>query len=138
MAGSGTRFMFRSAFIVACGITFALAASDRSEEAARVMMARTNAFAVPVSPSLGLTAEAVAGAAAEPLESLSSVDAVVITSLAEDGPAARAGVDIGDIALRINGLPIRGRVGLLTLLDHRGPARLEMLRHGVTRRITVG
>ncbi len=138
MAGSGTRFMVRGAFVVACGITLAFVASDRSAEAARIVMARSSFFAAPTAPGLGLTAEPIDAAIAQRMQMPAAANAVIITSLDEHGPAARAGIGIGDIALAINGLPITGPGGLLTLLGHRGPARLEMLRHGVTRRVSVG
>lgn len=138
MAGSGTRFMFRSAFFIACGITIGLVASDGSAVATRVVMARSPQLAPPAAQTLGLTAEAIDPLVAQRLRTPAAVNAAVITSLAAGGPAARAGIGIGDIAVAINGLPINNQLGLTALLVHRGPARLEMLRHGVTRRVNVG
>ena len=97
------------------------------------------AVAAPVPLArLGLTVEALDPAIAERVHLPPSTQGLVVTSLAFKGPAAAAGIRIGDIVQAIDGHSLAGSKGVKTLADHRGAAQLTVLRAGVTSVVPVG
>ena len=98
-----------------------------------------SAVAAPVPLArLGLTVEALDPAIAERVHVPPSTQGLVVTSLAFKGPAAAAGIRIGDIVQAIDGHSLAGSKGVRTLADHRGAAQLTVLRAGVTSVVPVG
>ena len=136
MAKSFGRFVGGVALMLASGTAVAYAAGGTHEVAARIaQMQGSDDVALG---TLGLTAEPLSGGVAAQLGMPAAASGAVVTSLAHNGPAARAGVLIGDVAVAINGKPIVGSAGLSALLDHRGRAELALLRDGVTRTVAIG
>lgn len=65
--------------------------------------------------------------------------ALAVVGLAEDGPAAKAGVLVGDVILAVGGSPVRSPVGLRAQLSDRvgQPVSLRLLRGGQTTEIEI-
>lgn len=65
-------------------------------------------------------------------ESLGQRRALVVVGLAEDGPAARAGLQVGDLILTVEGNPVRSPAGLRAQLAERAgeAVALGLLRGG--------
>ena len=68
-----------------------------------------------VRPLMGLSAQDVTPAVASRM-GLSVDEGIIITRVAGDGPAFDAGVEVGDVALKLDGVPISDMAGFLTLL----------------------
>ena len=68
-----------------------------------------------VRPLMGLSAQDVTPAVASRM-GLSVDEGIIITRVAGDGPAFEAGVEVGDVALKLDGVPISDMAGFLTLL----------------------
>ena len=68
-----------------------------------------------VRPLMGLSAQDVTPAVASRM-GLSVDEGIIITRVAEDGPAFEAGVEVGDVALKLDGVPISDMAGFLTML----------------------
>ena len=64
---------------------------------------------------------------------------VLVTSVADDAPAAGAGVLLGDVILALDGIPITGLEDLLAALATRAgtKAKLELLRAGARESVDV-
>jgi S1-C subfamily serine protease len=69
---------------------------------------------------------------AELRDQLGQGRALAVVGLAEDGPAARAGVLVGDVILAVGGTPVRSPAGLRALLADRvgQPVSVHLLRGG--------
>lgn len=122
--------------MLASGVAVAYAAGGTAEVAAR--LAQAGAGEAATLGTLGLTAESLSSAVAAQLGTPAAASGAVVTSLAHNGPAARAGVIIGDIVVAVDGRQIAGNAGVAALLDHRGKAKLALLRDGVTRTVAIG
>ena len=131
-------FALRLAILLAAGTTVAVAASDRGSAAARDAARLSIAAAEPWSRSLGITAEPLDHGWWTWLGLPFGITGAVITSIADNGPAARAGVGIGDIAIAIDDLPVDRASRIEALRNHHGPVRLALLRHGATKTIAIG
>ena len=68
-----------------------------------------------VRPLMGLSAQDVTPAVASRM-GLSVDEGIIITRVAGDGPAFEAGVEVGDVALKLDGVPISDMAGFLTML----------------------
>ena len=68
-----------------------------------------------VRPLMGLSAQDVTPAVASRM-GLSVDEGIIITRVAADGPAFEAGVEVGDVALKLDGAPISDMGGFLTML----------------------
>ena len=68
-----------------------------------------------VRPLMGLSAQDVTPAVASRM-GLSVDEGIIITRVAGDGPAFDAGVEVGDVALKLDGVPISDMAGFLTML----------------------
>ena len=68
-----------------------------------------------IRPLMGLSAQDVTPAVASRM-GLSVDEGIIITRVAGDGPAFEAGVEVGDVALKLDGVPISDMAGFLTLL----------------------
>jgi serine protease Do len=65
---------------------------------------------------------------------------VEVSSVAEDGPAAKAGIEKGDVVLEYNGTPVEGTVQFQRLVSETPPGRqvkLVVARGGSTQTITA-
>lgn len=65
---------------------------------------------------------------------------VLVSSVAEDGPAARAGVKDGDVVLEFNGTPVQGTVQFQRMVGETPPGRqvkLTVWRNGATQTVTA-
>jgi S1-C subfamily serine protease len=71
---------------------------------------------------------------AELRDRLGQSRALAVVGLAEDGPAAKAGVLVGDVILAIGGTPVRSPAGLRAQLGDRvgQPISVRLLRGGQT------
>ena len=127
-------FVIKLAVLLAGGATVAVAASDRSGDASLAALAAASG---PAAGSLGITAEPLDRGRWGWLGLPFGATGAVITSLADDGPAARAGVGIGDIAIAIDGRPVDRQSRIDALLGHRGPVQLAVMRDGVTRMVKI-
>lgn len=65
--------------------------------------------------------------------------ALAVVGLAEDGPAAKAGVLVGDVILAVGGNPVRSPMGLRAQLSDRvgQPVSVRLLRGGQTTEIEI-
>lgn len=65
--------------------------------------------------------------------------ALAVVGLAEDGPAAKAGVLVGDVILAVGGSPVRSPAGLRAQLSDRvgQPVTVRLLRGGHTTEIQI-
>jgi S1-C subfamily serine protease len=70
---------------------------------------RTEAAEIAVDAALGATIEPLDSATAERLGISPRDKGLVITSLGEKGPAARAGITAGDVIERIDGIPVHSQ-----------------------------
>jgi bifunctional DNase/RNase len=65
---------------------------------------------------------------------------VIVTEITEDGPADRAGLQKGDILVRLNRRPVQGMEDLRSVLDEKGASkaiRIEIYRNGKTRLLKI-
>ena len=92
------------------GIGFAI-----SSETARPIIESLIKHGKMVRPLMGLSAQDVTPAISSRM-GLSVDEGIVITRIAEDGPAFSAGLQVGDIALKLDGVPISDMGGFLTML----------------------
>ena len=92
------------------GIGFAL-----SSETAQPIIESLIKHGRVVRPLMGLSAQDVTPAIASRM-GLSVDEGIIITRVAADGPAFEAGVEVGDVALKLDGVPIPDMGSFLTLL----------------------
>jgi len=65
---------------------------------------------------------------------------VLITSVAEDGPAAKAGIKEGDVVIEYNGTPVQGTVQFQRLVGETPPGRqvkIVVWRNGASQSLTA-
>jgi serine protease Do len=65
---------------------------------------------------------------------------VLVSSVAEDGPAAKAGVKEGDVVLEFNGTPVQGTVQFQRMVGETPPGRqvkLTIWRNGASQTLTA-
>lgn len=76
---------------------------------------------------------------AELREQLGQGRALAVVGLAEDGPAAQAGMLIGDVILAVGGAPVRSSAGLRAQLADRvgQPVSVRLLRGGHTTELEI-
>lgn len=91
-------------------------------------------------PGIGIT---VANLTGEDAESIGSIPGVVIYSVTDDGPAARAGLKVGDVFLSVDGISISDKDDLVSYLSkcHVGDVVIFVInRDGkeITIKVTVG
>ena len=68
-----------------------------------------------VRPLIGLSAQDVTPAISSRM-SLSVDEGIIVTRIADGGPAFQAGLQVGDVALKLDGVPISDMAGFLTML----------------------
>jgi serine protease Do len=71
---------------------------------------------------------------------LARAEGALVSSVEVDGPAARAGIEVGDVILRVDGRPIAGSGELPRVVAELRPGRayvLQISRNGVRRDVTV-
>jgi serine/threonine-protein kinase len=72
------------------------------------------------------------------LKSAARLNGLLVKSVSPDSPAARAGVEVGDLILSADGQPLRSRLeweAVQTGVRFDRPVSLELLRGGMTRRV---
>jgi S1-C subfamily serine protease len=128
---AGRRGRIAAALLVgvsACALAFALVErqaglvrpADRGEEAGAVVAQR-----------VGATVERLDGGTARSLGISPRERGLVVTSLAMNGPAARAGIRPSDVILRIGAIPVASRAAAAAALQHaRPPVTLTLNRRG--------
>ncbi len=65
---------------------------------------------------------------------------VIIQRVLDDGPAHKAGVEVGDIILSVNGEGVKNTIHLIELISHIQPgkkAKLKILRQGKSIKLTI-
>jgi predicted metalloprotease with PDZ domain len=125
-----------AALIVGVAVGYDVAERQASAERADPpSVARSDAMGLT---KLGLTGEPLTAPTARRLNLPTSTEGLVVTSLASHGPAARAGLRVGDIVKAVNGRPLTGTHGLREVADSNGPAELTILRGDVTSTMEVG
>lgn len=88
---------------------------------------------------LGISVQDVSPEHARAFE-LEKAHGALITSVGENGPADRAGLQIGDIILKFNGKEVANTEELVRAVSGAAPgsgAKLQVWRHGAIREITV-
>lgn len=71
---------------------------------------------------------------------LARAEGALVSSVEVDGPAARAGIEVGDVILRVDGRPIAGSRELPRVVAELRPGRsyvLQISRNGVRRDVSV-
>ncbi|MBI1907296.1 MAG: Do family serine endopeptidase [Rhodocyclales bacterium] len=71
---------------------------------------------------------------------LARAEGALVSSVEADGPAARAGIEVGDVILRVDGRPIAGSRELPRVVAELRPGRsyvLQISRNGVRRDVSV-
>ncbi len=88
---------------------------------------------------LGITIQSVSPEHAKSFD-LAKASGALITSLEKDGPADRAGLQIGDIVLKFNGKDMASTDDLVRAVANAAPgssAKLQIWRNGASKEITV-
>ncbi len=80
----------------------------------------------------------VAVQAARVVRDGSPVDGLLVSSLAEDGPAARAGLLVGDVIVQLGDTPVSTPEALRDLLQVGSQVRLSLVRGGQPHAVTLG
>jgi serine protease Do len=80
------------------------------------------------------------GIAAQPVHAMldgSAVDGLLISSVAEDGPASRAGLQVGDVIVKVGGEPVGSLNALRNLLQVGSQLRVLVSRGGTGHEASV-
>ncbi len=102
--------------------------------------AETIARIVEVLRTRGRVARGYLGAALQPIGLPRGARGLIVVGLDAEGPAARAGLLLGDILTRWDGAPLGAMRDMLARLDPESvgrEARLDLLRAGVATRLAV-
>jgi S1-C subfamily serine protease len=80
------------------------------------------------------------GIAAQPVRATldgAAVDGLLVSSIADDGPAARAGLQVGDVIVAVDGAPVADLHALRERLQVGAQVRVRVSRGGAAREVTI-
>jgi S1-C subfamily serine protease len=105
----------------------------------RVVESAVGGARAPQRPWFGAKVTAVTAAVASSL-GRAAPEGVLVAELYPDGPAERAGLQVGDLVLQVDGQPVNDQAALNYLIStHRPGDRVQVnyVRHGATRTTTL-
>src|SRR5437870_12133381 len=128
-------------FVITAGIAASLLSSIAAAQTATTPQARSaQVFTVQKGGSyLGIGGMDVTPDRVKAL-SLKEERGVEISSVDEDGPAAKAGLKPGDVVLEFNGTPVQGTVQFQRMVGEMPPGRqvkLTVWRNGASQTLTA-
>jgi serine protease Do len=131
----------RRTFVITAGIAASLLSSIAAAQTATTPRARSAQVYVQkgMGSYLGVGGVDVTSERVKALN-LKEERGVEISSVEEDGPAAKAGIKAGDVVLEFNGTPVQGTVQFQRMVGEMPPGRqvkLTIWRNGATQSISA-
>jgi serine protease Do len=134
-----TRWQIGAILMAAASVSFAQPAPPAPPAQPAPARAHAAAIAVRSAPYLGVSVMDVDSARAKTLK-LKEERGAEITRTDPSGPAAKAGVKVGDVVLEYNGQPVQDSAQLQRLVRETAPghdAKLSLWRNGAAQAITA-